>query len=305
MSDFLYIQTILLASAGLGLLALDWSRRRTVRQRLLAVIGAAPEQAARHTWIAGLQWLGARAPGASDGTLRACLAKAGYFHPAALPVFVALRLLCTATIFFAALFKDGATPAPLTLSLAIFLAFFCSRLFVIVVKMRGEARQHVIRRELPPVVDVLLMVLNSGVSIDQGLRYAADLVAGTAPLVTEVLHRYIAEIDGGVPYETAFERMGQRFGIDEGYDLAALIKQSLMQGGEILGSLERFGEEVSEKRVAHAREQIGRKSILLTIVMLFFFMPVLLIILAGPAVSDILSTLSTVKQQIHLKELKR
>jgi len=299
------MQTILFAVAALGLIVVERSRRRASLQRLQATLGFAPEEALHRKLISGLQWLGSRAPGASDDTLRACLAKAGYFQPAALPVFVALRLLWTVAVFFSALSKDGARPGPPTIFLAIFLAFLCSRLFVILVKLRGEARQHQIRRELPPVVDILLMVLNSGVSIDQGLRYAAELVTGTAPLLSEVLRRYVAEIDSGVPYDVAFERMGQRFGIDEGYDLAALIKQSLMQGGEIMGSLERFGEEVSEKRVAHAREQIGRKSILLTIVMLFFFMPVLLIILAGPAVSDILSTLDTVKQQIHLKEAKR
>ncbi len=297
--------TILFAAAGVGLMVQDWSRRRVTLRRLQGALGVGPGQAPHHRLIAGLQWLGARAPGASDGTLRACLAKAGYFQPGALPVFVALRLLCTAAVFLAALFKGQGRPDAAAIFLAIFLAFFCSRLFVILLKLRGEARQHQIRRELPPVVDVLLMVLNSGVSIDQSLRYAAELVADTAPLVTEVLKRYVGEIDSGVPYDVAFERMGQRFGIDEGYDLAGLIRQSLMQGGEIMGSLERFGEEVSEKRVAHAREQIGRKSILLTIVMLFFFMPVLLIILAGPAVSDILSTLATVKQQIHQKEAKR
>jgi hypothetical protein len=85
------------------------------------------------------------------------------------------------------------------------------------------------------------------------------MLGRTAPLNSIVLDRYVADIDSGMSFEAAFERMGQRFGMNEGYDLAHLIKQSLLQGGEIVASLESFGAELADKRIAIAREQIGRK----------------------------------------------
>jgi tight adherence protein C len=280
---------------GMALLA----RRRATLLRLRAVMGEDGALEPNSLWRF-FQWLGTNLPGASDESLRSALASAGYFLHSAMPVFVVLRLAATIGAFLLVLLRSGAT-GPMAVLAAVFAAFFVSRLFVILLKLAAEARQRTVRRELPPLVDILLMVLNSGVSIDQCLRYVTGLLERAAPLTSLVFKRYIADVDSGMPYEAAFERMGQRLGIDEGYDLANLIKQALLQGGEIMASLEQFGAELTDKRVAAAREQIGRKSVLLTMVMLAFFMPVLMVALAGPAVSNITETLGTVKDDMHNK----
>jgi tight adherence protein C len=290
----------LLAASAPGMLGMALlSRRRATLSRLRAVVGDLGADPSPNGPLRFLQWLGANLPGASDQGLRNALAGAGYFLHSALPVFVALRLAATIGAFLLAL-RSG-EPEATGVLLAVFSAFFVSRLFVILLKLAGEARQRAIRRELPPLVDILLMVLNSGVSIDQCLRYVTGLLEHAAPRTSLVFKRYVADVDSGMPYEAAFERMGQRLGIDEGYDLANLIKQALLQGGEIMTSLEQFGAELTDKRVASAREQIGRKSVILTMVMLGFFMPVLMVALAGPAVSNITETLGTVKQEMHSK----
>lgn len=296
---------LLAASAMGGLGTLQCLRRRWTLMRLRATMGGNADTATPESgYVYFLQWLGSNIPGASDESLRAVLMSAGYFQHAALPIFIALRLICTGVVFLLVLLYGGAT-RPTALMLAVFLAFFCSRLFVILLKLQAEGRQRTVRRELPPLVDILLMVLNSGVSIDQCLRYVAGLLDRTAPLTSMVFKRYVADVDSGMPYETAFERMGQRLGIDEGHDLASLIKQALLQGGEVMAPLERFGADLTDKRVATAREQIGRKSVLLTLIMLAFFMPVLLITLGGPAVSNITDTLGAVQKDLHDREAKR
>jgi tight adherence protein C len=287
---------LLAASAPGGMSAVLLSRRHATLARLRAVMGQ--EAPAQNALLRFLDRLGARIPGAFDEGLRNMLAGAGYFQRSALPIFLALRLIATVMVFFVVLLRDGVI-SPEIFLLAVFSAFFTSRLFVILLKLAAEARQRAVRRELPPLVDILLMVLNSGVSIDQCLRYVTGLLERAAPRTCLVFKRYVADVDSGVPYETAFERMGQRLGIDEGYDLANLIKQALLQGGEIMASLEQFGAELTDKRVAAAREQIGRKSVFLTLVMLAFFMPVLMIALAGPAVSNITETLTNVRHDLH------
>jgi pilus assembly protein TadC len=291
-------------SLTLGFSALRWMERAATLRRLRSVMGQ-PDRAARPGFSHGLHWLGERLPGAGDSGLRRTLAQAGYVQPGAVPIFVAGRLLCTAALLVFFLLRPGATASTTSILLALFLTFFLSRLFVIALKLKAEARQQEIRRELPPVVDVLLMVLGSGVSIDQSLRYVASLLENSAPQVCRVFQLYVADVDHGMSYEAAFERMGQRLGIDEGYDLAGLIRQALLQGGEITAALERFSAEIAEKRVSQAREQVGRKAVVLTIVMLAFFMPVLLITLGGPAVSNIQDTLHTVKGQLHKRETRR
>lgn len=289
-----------LITVMLGFAAFRWMERATTLHRLRAMMGCA-DRTAPAAFSRALQWLGERIPGANDEGLRRILLGAGFSEPSAMPVFIAGRLLCTAALFVTLLLRPGAMQNTASILLTFFFTLLLSRLFVIVLKLKAEARQQEIRRELPPVVDVLLMVLNSGVSIDQSLRYVASLLENAAPQVSRVFRRYGAEVDHGMSYEAAFERMGQRLGIDEGYDLAGLIRQALLQGGEITTALERFGAEIADKRVSQAREQIGRKAVILTIVMLAFFMPVLLIALGGPAVSNIKDTLHTAKGQLHQK----
>ncbi|HTT96776.1 MAG TPA: type II secretion system F family protein [Rhizomicrobium sp.] len=292
---------VLAAMAVCMLLGVQQFHRRVLLVRLQGILGVEPDESP-FAATRVLQWIGSRIPGASDESLQTALAKAGFFQPSALPIFVALRLVCTIGAFFVVLLKAASIEAA-TLMLAVFLAFFCSRVFVILLKAKAERRERLLRRELPSVVDLLLMVLNSGISIDQSLRYVAGMLGQTAPLSTIVLKRYVADIDSGMPFDAAFERMGQRFAINEGYDLAHLIKQSLLQGGEIMASLESFGAELADKRVSMAREQIGRKSVMLTMAMLAFFMPVLMITLGGPAVSQIMKTLTTVQHELQSRKV--
>jgi tight adherence protein C len=299
-------QTVLLvlAASGLAMLAgMHRLRRHAALARLDAVLGR-EAVGGMFGFSDGLHWIGSKVPGGADQSLQSALTRAGYFQPEALAMFAALRLICTGAVFAAIVFTADTIGAK-TFLLAVFLAFACSRGFVILLKLKAERRERQLRRELPPFVDILLMVLNSGISIDQSLRYITGMLERTAPLTTAVLKRYVADIDSGLPFEAAFERMGQRLAIHEGYDLAHLIKQSLLQGGEIMTSLESFGAELADKRVAAAREQIGRKSVLLTLAMLAFFMPVLMITLGGPAVSQIMRTLTTAKHELHAREMRR
>jgi tight adherence protein C len=303
MSHALAMDLVWLASSGLAfaVVAELWQKRAAL-QRMQTVLGAGGPAFSRETFDATMAWLAVRLPQRSDPALRALLARAGYHQPWAMTAFVLLRLLCMAGAFGLGLSQQKSLTDPVSFLPTLFMAFFCGRLLIILLKLRGESRQWEIRRELPPVIDILLMVLNSGASIDQSLRYVSGVLDSSAPIVGAVLRRCLADVDSGVPYETAFERLGQRLGIEEGHDLAALIMQALLQGGEIVGTLERFGAELAEKRVTAAREQIGRKATQLTMVMLLFFMPVLMVILAGPAVSNIFETLGTVK--LHAAQIR-
>ena len=93
--------------------------------------------------------------------------------------------------------------------------------------------------------------------------------------------------------------------ISEGRDFTGLLKQNLFQGGELAQPLRRLATDISETRLSLAREQMGRKSVLLTLVMLAFFMPVLLIAIAAPAISDVLGTLHHVAQDMNASRIRK
>jgi tight adherence protein C len=252
-----------------------------------------------------LERFGRRVAGAqSVRNQRDMLLKAGFFAPGAVFLFAALRLIATlaaaAAITLPSLIKHGAIGSG-DAALAFFFGFFVYRGSSIVLKLRSEARQREIRRELPYVLDLLLMVLDSGVSIDQALQHVSQQIDRVAPLTAQMLAQYMADTEEGQPYDKALDRLAQRLAVSEGRDFAGLLKQNLFQGGELGQPLRRLAADIGEARLAGAREQLGRKSVLLTLIMLAFFMPVLLIAIAAPAVTDVLGTLQHVAQDMQGK----
>jgi tight adherence protein C len=233
---------------------------------------------------------------AEIGAVRQLLLQAGLSGAVTPFVFMALRTIATLTAALLALASAWAhhgAVTPRDVGLAILLGFAVHRGFAIALKFRIEARRRAIRRELPQVLELVLMVLESGVSIDQSLQHVSGQLARLAPVSGQLLARYIAETEDAMPYEKALDRLALRLAIPEGRDLAGLLKQNLLQGGELAQPLRRLAADINEARLAHAREQMGKKSVLLTVVMLLFFMPVLMVALAGPAVSDLAGTLGS------------
>lgn len=248
-----------------------------------------------------LEQLGRRIEGARvNQELRTLVLQAGFFQSSSLYVFVGVRYLLAAFVALSILaFRYDGEGLDLTdFLLAAFFGYLFYRYAVIALKIYVERRANAIRRELPPVLDIMLMALDAGVSIDQCMRYVAGVTGDTAPVTGVVLRRHVADIDAGMPYDAALERLGQRLGIDEGRDLAATISQALYQGGELGTTLRRFAADLTDKRMATVREQVGRKAPHLTLVMILFFMPVLLVILAGPAVVNLQGALKTAGEQL-------
>jgi tight adherence protein C len=265
-------------------------------------------------------WLGARASQILErfgrlvaGTgqiqdLQEQLLQAGFLSPVAPFVFVGLRLILTllaAALLTVPTYIHHGTITAKTASLTFTFGFLIYRGASVFLKFRKEQRQRAIRRELPYVLDLLLMVLESGVSVDQALHHVTGQIARVAPISSSILTRYIADTEEGMPYDKALDKLAQRLAISEGRDFAGLLKQNLFQGGELSQPLHRLASDIGETRLAHAREQMGRKSVQLTIVMLAFFMPVLFIALAGPAVSELTVTLSRVAHDMNNMRAKR
>ena len=251
--------------------------------------------------LQGLERAGRSIEGAKvNQELKALVLRAGFFQPSALYIFAAVRYVAGFAVgFLVIVARIG--PQGLYLfdvMLGLFFGYLFYRYALIALKLYADRRANVIRRELPPVLDIMLMALDAGVSIDQCMRYVAGVASRTAPVTSEVLRRHVADIDGGMPYDAALDRLGQRLGLDEGQDFASTIKQALFQGGELGTTLRRFSADLSDKRMATAREQVGRKAPHLTLVMILFFMPVLLVVLAGPAVVELKGALQNAGEQM-------
>jgi tight adherence protein C len=306
MAALLALAGFLLAAAmvAFGLGMREYAVARAIGHRFhVMLLPRRANTGAAATAVRWLEWLGRKILGAASRKgLLATLQRAGFSSSAAPFVFAGLRLSAAIAAFLATLAiacANGNGVHPMNAVMAAFFGLVVYRGFDIALKIRIEGRAREIRRELPYVLDLVLMVLDSGVNIDQALHHVAGQIGRTAPVTAAQMRRTLDEIDEGLPYDQALDRLAQRLAIGEGRDFAGLLKMNLFQGGELGPPLRRLRADIDDARLAAAREQIGQKSVLLTMVMLAFFMPVLMVALAGPAVSDVMGTLSHVAHDLE------
>lgn len=156
---------------------------------------------------------------------------------------------------------------------------------------RASVRQRRVAAELPFVLDLMLLMLESGVSLDQCFRSIAQMNNGAIPLVRQSIRLLVEDIQRGMPYDQAFDRWADRLGVNGGRELTAMFKQTMLHGTELGLALREFVREFTDKRVSSVRESIGRKTTQMTVVMILFLMPALFIVLCSPAVVTMFRTL--------------
>lgn len=218
---------------------------------------------------------------------------AGYWDPSSVSVFVWLRLGAALAVglvsMLTCLLVNGNPFTPLFPTLALPGLTWISAKYVL--KMRAAKREHTLMVEFPFLLDLMLMMLESGVSLDQCLRAIARDERVAVPNHSALVAMLVDDLDRGHDYESAFGRWAARVSVNGARELAALFRQSLFQGMELVPALREFIREFSERRVARARAAIGKITVRMVILMLVFFMPPLFIVLAGPPVTAIFDTL--------------
>lgn len=221
------------------------------------------------------------------------LRSAGYLNVGAVDAFVWLRLAAVLMVALVSMLicwiSTGSPFKPLFPTFAVAGLTFISAKYVL--RMRANSRVQVLTIEFPFLLDLMLMMLESGVSLDQCFRGIARDERVAVPNHAKLVAMLVDDLDRGQDYQVTFERWAMRVGVAGSRELAALFRQSLFQGMELVPALREFIREFSQRRVTRAREQIGKITVRMVALMLVFFMPALFIVLAGPPVAAILDTL--------------
>jgi tight adherence protein C len=225
------------------------------------------------------------------------LRRAGYFQPRAAEVFVWLRFaaaLAIAALTLLAVWLVTGNPVKSALSaLALFGLSWIGAKYVL--HIRANRRERVLMVEFPFLLDLMLMMLESGISLDQVFRGIARDERATVPHHAQLMGMLVEDLDRGQDYQVTFERWATRVDVSGAKELASLFRQSMFQGMELVPALREFIREFSQRRVMRAKEAIGTITVRMVILMLVFFMPALFIVLAGPPVAAIFDTLRSAK----------
>ena len=181
----------------------------------------------------------------------------------------------------------ASNPKPLTFvigALSVFIGFFGPDAWL---QHRGGLRQAQIGRELADTIDQITICVEAGLGFDAAMARAAR--TGVGPLAAE-LRRVLQDIQVGVPRSQAFDQLLQRTDVPDLQHLVIALGQAERYGVPIANILRVQAGELREKRKAHAEEEAQKLPIKLLFPLILCVLPVLFIVLIGPAIIRIAGT---------------
>ena len=153
-----------------------------------------------------------------------------------------------------------------------------------VVSRKTRARQKVIQNGLPDALDLLIVCLEAGSSIDQGISKVADELALAYPALAEELQMIITETRAGKPRLEAFKNFASRTGVDDVRSLVAMLVQTDRFGTSVSQALRTFAEVSRTKRRQRAEERAAKIGVKLVFPLVFLLFPAFFTVTLGPAV---------------------
>ena len=146
-----------------------------------------------------------------------------------------------------------------------------------------QKRQKILTRALPDALDLMVICVESGMSIEAAFTKVSEEMAETAPLMAEEMGLTAAELAYLGDRRNAYENLAERTGLATFRSLTTTLLQSEKYGTPIATGLRVIAQENRDARLNAAEKKAAALPAQLTVPMIIFFLPVLFIVIAGPA----------------------
>lgn len=158
-----------------------------------------------------------------------------------------------------------------------------SYLPVLLLRNRITKRQQSILRAWPDCLDLMLLCVEAGMSIEHAFKRVAREMGEQSADLAEELTLTTAELSFLEDRSRAFENLGQRTGLDGVRAVMTALIQSDKYGTSVGQALRVMAEEGREARMNAAEKKAAELPPKLTVPMILFFLPVLFIVIMAPA----------------------
>ena len=145
-------------------------------------------------------------------------------------------------------------------------------------------RQKVIRNGLPDALDLFIVCLEAGSSLDQAIIKAGDELEIAYPALAEELRMLTIETRAGKPRLEAFRNFATRTGVDDVRSLVAMLIQTDRFGTSVAQALRTHAVTARTKRRQRAEEHAAKIGVKLVFPLVFLLFPAFYVVTLGPAV---------------------
>jgi tight adherence protein C len=219
---------------------------------------------------------------------RALLVQAGYRGQAPYIAFLFFRLIMPAAMLLFSLFYlfvviELDQPPLVKLGLCIGATYLGMHLPGLFVKNKIARRQLSIKRAFPDALDLLLICVESGMSIEAGFRKVSHEIGTQSIPLAEELTLTTAELSYLQDRRQAYENLAKRTNLDGVRSVCMALQQAERYGTPMAQTLRVMAQENRDMRMAEAEKKAAALPPKLTVPMILFFLPVLFIVILGPA----------------------
>jgi tight adherence protein C len=166
-----------------------------------------------------------------------------------------------------------------------FIGYYLPNLFI---SNMIAKRQQSIKQAFPDSLDMLLICVQSGMSIEAAFAKVAKEAADTSIELAEEFSLVTAELSYLQDRRIAFENLGKRTGITGVKAVATALIQAERYGTPVSQALRVMAKENRDMRMSEAEKKAAALPPKLTVPMIVFFLPVLFIVIMGPAVIQVM-----------------
>jgi tight adherence protein C len=158
---------------------------------------------------------------------------------------------------------------------------------------RIEARQKRIQRGLPDVLDLLVICMEAGLSLDQATARTAQELRHSQPELCDEMGVVVLEQRAGRARSEAWKNLSDRTGVECLRNLVSMLVQTEQFGTSIAKMLRVHSDTLRVQRVQMIEEAAGKTSVKLVFPLVLFIFPALFLVTLGPAVIVMVESFST------------
>src|SRR5208337_1961931 len=215
---------------------------------------------------------------------RLWLIQAGYRSAQHVTIYRGLRVLFAA-IGFVSAFAFTRFDSPLLLVGMTAFGFFIPRFLL---KKKLQERQRRIRLGLPDGLDLTVICVEAGLSLDQAMMRVGEDLSTAHPDLSAEFHLFDLETRAGKPRIEALRNLAERTGVEDIRALVGTLIQTDRFGTSVAQALRVHSDSLRTERRQRAEEQAAKTTIKMVIPLVLFVMPSLIFVTVGPAVIQLM-----------------
>ena len=222
------------------------------------------------------------------------LVQAGYRGHAPYVTYLFFRMVTPMvslvfTAFYIFVLGSYDLPTSIKIGICIAAAYIGTHLPWMMLKSKIQKRQKSIKRAFPDTLDLLLICVESGMSIEAAFKKVSEQVGSQSIPLAEELTLTTAELSYLPERRMAYENLAKRTDLEGVKSVCMALQQAERYGTPLAQMLRVMAQESRDMRMSEAEKKAAGLPPKLTVPMIVFFLPVLFVVILGPAAIKVMA----------------